>query len=461
MIQEKSLLNWFEIGSQKEEFVGLELEMWVLDRTTGNQLPFKGARGMEQLLSTLYNEVLESQGWSKEYVEEQLLGLSHPSGAAFSLEPGCALEYSSATHKTITSLLSELKGALENVVPKVHALQAALVLLGKAPFGTNGPEDWIVKSRVQTQHNYFKTQAAGHAGTKMMSTVCSLQLCYDFLNHNDLIEKLKVSYLLVPLGAALFANSTIAGGKVSSIASKRQEIWLETDSLRTGCPPGLFDKTNYNFQEYVDWILDMPLMFYVRNNRYHPLPRKPFREWMNTVLPDNSLITLEDFNTHLSSVFPDVRVRQYIEMRAFDAPRIQDLPAVVTFFTVALYDREVRKELLKRIPKYTNIERYTLFHHIAHYGMQAFHGKKPLSITLLETLNIIAHGVRERVQQGTEETWIEIVFNDFIDSVKNNINNKTRLNIKGVIPRPDEHISVTDVLNYAEVTTQHLGLLGA
>jgi len=388
MLNREEIVSWFALDSNFDEKIGFELEMWVLDQESGNQLPYGGERGMRELLLILHRESLGIEGWTLLEDEGVLTGLNHPNHGSLTLEPGCALEYSSLAHPSCTTALEDFHATIEKIRPVIQSFGAFLVLLGSAPFGINERCDWLPKSRIKAQGDYFQHQADGHSGHLVMSQICSLQICLD-LNSEDFSDKVRASSIISPLLAALSANSCLDNGKITNFAARRQLIWLEADSLRTGTPPTLFSEPQEPFElnEYIEWLLDMPMMFYVRDGLYHELPRKSFRAWLSTPFPDGTLPTITDWKTHVSSVFPDVRVRQYLEFRVMDAPHPSLLGPLIILFTSLIYDPIARDYILNNIPHTSHSERSSLYKEIALKGVYAKLGQETIldiSTLLLE-----------------------------------------------------------------------------
>jgi len=453
MLSREEIVSWFSLDSNFSEKIGFELEMWVLDRGSGDQLPYssengRGERGMRELLLTLYHECLGIEGWTILKDENIVIGLDHPDHGSLTLEPGCALEYSSPPMSSCTAALNKFYGIIDKIKPIINSSGAALVLFGNAPFGFNDRDNWLPKSRVQVQGDYFEKKADGHSGHLVMSQICSLQLCLD-INTLDFSDKLRVSTALAPIMAALSANSYMNRGRPDKVATRRQLVWLESDALRTGTPETLFSEEQrpYQLDEYIDWLLDMPMMFYVRGGSYRELPRKPFRAWLSTPFPDGSIPTIADWKTHLSSVFPDIRVRQYLEFRVMDAPHPSLLAPLITLFTSLIYDPSAREHILTKVPHYQPEDRSRLFREIALRGMYATLNNQVLIEIIFPILEQGYEALNRRIKAGLESEELLTKFETFIKLVEEAQYHKHHL-----CRLPDYHqgapLQVQDVLKF-------------
>lgn len=420
MLSREDIVSWFALDSSVSEKIGFELEMWVLDKESGNQLPYSsesgsGERGMRELLLMLYHECLGREGWTILEEESVLVGLNHSDHGSLTLEPGCALEYSGPSLPSCTAALNEFRIVIDKIKPIIHSFGGALILLGNAPFGFNGRENWLPKSRVKVQGDYFTNKADGHSGLMVMSQICSLQVCLD-INTQDFSDKLRVSTILAPIMAALSANSCIDHGTPDKFAARRQLVWLESDTLRTGTPPTLFSEKehHYKLDEYIEWLLDMPMMFYIRGGCYRELPRRPFRAWLSTPLPDGSAPTIADWKTHLSSVFPDVRVRQYLEFRVMDAPHPSLLAPLITLFTSLMYDPAAREYILNYVPHCLPDDRARLFKEIALKGMYATLNNQALIEMIFPLLEQGRQALTRRIEKGLESDLLLQQFENFV-----------------------------------------------
>ncbi len=366
----KHFAPWFQVGARKEEALGIELEMFVLDESSGKTLPYHGAKSMSSIL-----QKFAERGWSLVGTPPTITGALDPNNIHISLEPGCALEISTPPVPCFGKALRDLKKTLLEARSIAREIGAQIVLIGAAPFEINETADWLPKSRVKAQRDYFVSQADGTTGLQVMSGICSLQLNYDFLNSEDLIDKYRVLHILAPIAAAISANGACVDGETLPIASRRQLVWLEADKSRTGTPPNLLRDESFNLEKYVKWILDMPLMFMERQGVFSNVPNEPFAHWCTNEFPDGSNLSLDDWKIHMSSVFPDVRLRQYLELRTMDTPPADILPGIILLISSLLYDKEARAIILADLPKYSDEERRLLYESISRYGLGAnYHG---------------------------------------------------------------------------------------
>lgn len=394
----KYFVPWFKVGARTEEAVGIELEMFVVDELTGSTLPYSGSKSMSSILRKF-----GERGWTLLGNATTPTGTVNSENVHISLEPGCALEISTPPVPCFGKALTLLKDSLSEAVSIVQEAGARVVLLGAAPFNINETGDWLPKSRVKAQRDYFVSQAEGTSGLQVMSGICSLQLNYDFLDNHDLIEKYRVLHLLAPIAAAISANGACVDGETLPIASRRQLVWLEADKSRTGAPPNLFRDESFDLEKYVAWILNMPLMFMERRGVFSNIPSEPFIYWCTREFPDGSSLSLEDWKLHLSSVFPDVRLRQYLELRTMDTPPADLLPGLILLISSLIYDEEARKSIIADLPKYSDEERGLLYESISRYGLSAnYHGME-LTQFAQELLELAERSLKKRISQKLEK----------------------------------------------------------
>jgi len=304
--------------------IGTEHEKIGFCVDTLRPIPYDGKRSIRRVL-----ELLATEGWQLEYEGNLPIALKRGE-ASITLEPGGQLELSGAP-------LASLHDTCQEVGTHLHALQLATEALGVGFLGLGFQpkwrrEDipWMPKQRYAVMRRYMPK--VGAHGLDMMLRTATVQVNLDFSSEADMAAKLRVGYCLQPLVTALFAASPFVNGVPSGYASYRAHCWLDTDPARTGTPAMIF-ANNFGFEQYAEWALDAPMYFIIRDGRYIDCAGQRFRDFLTGRLPalPGEYPTLADWELHLTTVYPDVRLKRYIEMRGADAgprPWICALPAL-------------------------------------------------------------------------------------------------------------------------------------
>ncbi len=266
-----------------------------------------------------------------------LKGVGEARSASVSLEPAGQLELSGGPVETLHDTEAELAAH----IAAVHAAAAPLGL-GFAPLGFHptmrrDEMPWMPKGRYAIMRRYMAK--TGAFGLDMMTRTCTVQVNLDYASEPDLARKLRVSLAFQPVATALFANSPFIEGKPSGFLSSRARVWTDVDRDRTGMPALFFDES-FGFERYVEWLLDVPMYFVLRDDTYHDVAGQSFRTFMRSGLPDLPGVraTVGDFADHMTTVFTDVRVKRFLEMRGADAGSPAMMLAQSAFWTGLLYD---------------------------------------------------------------------------------------------------------------------------
>ncbi len=266
-----------------------------------------------------------------------LKGTGPHQGASVSLEPGGQFELSGAPLRT----LHETRAELAEHCAAVNAIAAPLGIgfagLGYHPTIRRDQAPWMPKSRYAIMRRYM--QQTGTMGLDMMLRTCTVQVNLDFADEADMRRKLRVSLALQPLATALFANSPFKEGRPNGYLSNRAHVWTDVDPARTGMPRLMFAE-EFGFERFVDWLLDMPMYFILRNGRYIDLAGRSFRDFMAGRLPEvaGEVATMGDFADHVTTAFTEVRLKRFLEMRGADAGSQQMMVALPAFWVGLLYD---------------------------------------------------------------------------------------------------------------------------
>ncbi len=314
----KPASRW-RVGTEHEKF-GFYLENCA-------PVPYEGPRGIKRLLEAM--EYL--LGWHPIYDHGRIIGLTDPTGlGAISLEPGGQFELSGAPLETVHQTCREVNGHLAQVRECATPLGIGFLGLGSSPSWTLAETPRMPKSRYDIMTRYMPK--VGTRGLDMMYRTCTIQANLDFSSEADMVQKMRVGVALQPIVTALFANSPFTDGKPNGFQSWRSWVWLDTDNDRSGMVPFVFED-GFGFERYVDWALDVPLYFVKRGDTYHDVAGGSFRDLIAgdmKQLPGETA-TLSDWENHLTTLFPEVRLKRFIEVRGADGGpgrRICALPAL-------------------------------------------------------------------------------------------------------------------------------------
>lgn len=312
----------FTIGTEHEKF-GFRL--------TDTLPPPYAPEGIRAVL-----EAMQGNGWTPILDSGQPIGLAHGS-ASVSLEPAGQLELSGATLATLHDTRDELAAHLDLVRRAAAPLGLDFAPVGFHPTMRREQMPWMPKGRYAIMRAYMPR--VGSLGLDMMTRTCTVQVNLDYESEADMARKLRVSLALQPVATALFANSPFTEGRPNGFLSYRAHVWSDTDADRTGMPAAFFDE-DFGFERYVEWLLDVPMYFVVRDGRYIDLAGRSFRDLMAGRLASAgaAVATLGDFGDHMTTAFTDVRVKQFLEMRGADAGSPAMMLAQSALWVGLLYD---------------------------------------------------------------------------------------------------------------------------
>lgn len=333
------LVAWMEAGCKTdgELKLGTEHEKFPYYMHDLSPTPYEGAGGRGGVRALLEG-VRARTGWEPIEDDGALIGLFDPrGGGAISLEPGGQFELSGApldnVHATERELIAHLEVA--NAVGAEHGV--AFAGLGMSPLWSLDETPRMPKSRYRIMTAYMPK--VGSRGLDMMYRTCTVQVNVDFTSEADMTRKLRAAIALQPIATALFANSPFTDGKPNGLLSARSEIWRDTDNARAGMTPFVFED-GFGFERYVDWVMQVPMYFVKRGNVYHDVAGADFRDLLAgrlAALPGERA-TLSDWANHVSTIFPEVRMKRYLEMRGADCGSAPHILALSAFFVGLLYD---------------------------------------------------------------------------------------------------------------------------
>jgi glutamate--cysteine ligase len=352
-------------------------------------LPYKGACGIEAML-----QGLQRFEWTPVFEGENVIALKR-GGASVSLEPGGQLELSGAPLEHVHQTCREVSQHLREVKEVADEMGAGFLSLGFRPDTKLEDVPVMPKGRYGIMRRYMPS--VGTHGLEMMFRTCTVQTNLDFGSEADMVKKMRVSLALQPLGTALFANSPFADGKLNGFKSYRSRIWLDTDPDRTGMLPFAFEE-GFGFEQYVDYALDVPMYFIYRGGTYLDASGKSFRDFLNgelDVLPGEKP-TLSDFDDHLSTIFPEVRLKTFLEMRGSDTGPWGELCAFSAFWTGILYDQAALDAAWDLVKDWSAEERQKLRDDVPRLGLQTPFRNKTLREIAVAALALSREGLKTR-----------------------------------------------------------------
>src|SRR5690242_9389551 len=394
------LVAWFEQGCKpKARFrIGTEHEKFAFTVAGHRPVPYEGRRGIRALLEGMQSML----GWESITEGPNIIGLADVTGGgAISLEPGGQFELSGAPLETVHQTNAELAAHLAQLREVARPLGIGFLGLGMTPDWTRADMPMMPKGRYRIMTAYMPK--VGKYGLDMMYRTCTVQTNLDFSSEADMVKKLRVALALQPVGTALFANSPFTEGKPNGFLSFRSEIWRDTDNQRAGMLPWAFEP-GMGFERWVDYALDVPMYFVKRGDAYIDVSGQSFRDLMAgrlAALPGERA-SVSDWANHVSTIFPEVRLKRYLEMRGSDGGPWRRLPALPAFWVGILYDDACLDQAWQIAKDWTASERQQLRDDVPRLGFKAMIGKRYLYEVAKDCLALAHAGLRRRNRIGRD-----------------------------------------------------------
>jgi len=363
------LVAWFEAGAKpKEQFrVGTEHEKFSFTADGHRPVPYGGPRGIRALLQGMQMLL----GWDPIMEGDNIIGLYDViGGEAISLEPGGQFELSGAPVETVHQTSTELMAHLAQLREVAQPLGIGFLGIGMTPDWTRADMPAMPKGRYRIMTAYMPK--VGRYGLDMMYRTCTVQANLDYCSESDMVRKFRVSLALQSVATALFANSPFTECKPNGFLSFRSEIWRDTDNQRAGMLPFVFEP-GMGFERYVDYALDVPMYFVKRGDTYIDVSGHSFRDLLDgklALLPGERA-TISDWGNHVSTIFPEVRLKRYLEMRGADGGPWRRIPALPAFWVGLLYDDDVLQAAWDLVKDWSAEERQNLRDEVPRLGLQA------------------------------------------------------------------------------------------
>lgn len=397
-LSELNLRETFVAPAGRTERIGVELEYGLVDRASGVSRPYGGPHGTRVLLETIAVET----GGRPLVVEGLPIGVTLPDGAEFTLETGGALEYASPPVDSLASAAATARERILHAAGIAAHFGTALLAGGMIPFTDVSRIPWNPKSRVRTMLDYFA--ALGRPGmhaAEVMGLTLSAQTSLDYVSERDLFEKIGVSVRTAPLLAALFVNSPIANGADTGVLSRRLQFWRHFDPPRCGIP-GFVLRPDASVADLVGWAADLPMIYREHDGRHVPGPAAPFRDLLTAGFGDGTFPTKRDWDLHLSQMWPHVRVRGTLELRAPDGPPWHALAAPAAMCVGLLYHPPARLAVLDLLGGVPVAELDRATGDAGATGLSGSLGSWQVADLAREMVRLARAGLQERVRAGIE-----------------------------------------------------------
>jgi glutamate--cysteine ligase len=383
--------------------IGTEHEKVVFHTNPLRPVPYEGPRGVRALLEAM----IAKAGWTPVWDKAAIIGLEGRAGeGAISLEPGGQFELSGAPLETVHETADETTRHLALVKALGGALDISFLGLGVTPLWAVQEIPAMPKSRYGIMTPYMTK--VDTLGTSMMYRSATIQANLDFGDEADMVKKLRVSLALQPIATAIFANSPFIDGRDSGYLSFRSHIWQHTDRQRTGMLPFAFEP-GMGFERYVDHALDVPMYFVLRDGRYINTAGESFRAFLDGRLPQlpGERPTIADWENHLSTLFPEVRLKQFLEMRGADMGSAEAITALPAFWTGLLYDQSALDAAWDLVKDWTAEERQGLRDGVPRTALKTPFRQGTARDVARQALAIATAGLTNRARrdgQGRDET---------------------------------------------------------
>jgi glutamate--cysteine ligase len=386
----QQLIKYFDdFTTPRENWrTGLECEVFAVDADTLKSVPYWGDRG----IVGIFKDLIDKCNWKPVYENEYLIGLSRGT-SNITLEPGGQIELSGSPKRKSKDCVMECYNFYKDLQTVCHPKNIRLLPIGFQPVCTIDEPQWLPKSRYQIMSKYFLDK--GHLAHYMMKLTTSVQINIDYEDERDFSEKFRLSSYLAPILQSIYAYSPIKENKRSGYIDYRGYIWEHTDNDRCGIVKESFKK-DFCFEDYVNVILDMPMILLIKDGMSVPM----YGETMRSYMAKNPLY-IDDFTTHLSFAFFETRLKQkYIEIRIIDGQHPQYLSSIPSLFRGLFYHNDTRRSLLDYFSKWTADEIIDLHYRSHKTGLKTSFNNGKLLDLAKEVFQAGKHGIKELIKEG-------------------------------------------------------------
>ncbi len=368
MLKKNDLIDYFFKGIKDRNNlkIGVEHEKFVLNKTNFHQISYDMKNGIKDILLRF-----KKNGWTAKYDDngKTIIALER-FGESITLEPGGQIELSGAQLNNIHQTCTETTRHLKELKEIGEEFDFILLGLGVEPSLNLEDFPWMPKQRYDIMKNYMPT--VGSLGHHMMKRTCTNQVNLDFFSEEDMKDKYRLMLNLEGIATAIFANSPFDNKKISKYKSLRSHFWHHTDKKRTGLLPFVFKK-DFSFEKYVEYALDIPMYFIIRNHKYFNMTDYTFRDYLENKFKDGINIepTIDDWINHLSTLFPQVRLKQFLEVRSMDACSWDLICSQPAFWIGLLYNDQSFNRAQELVESWTQDDRNYINRISPEKGLQA------------------------------------------------------------------------------------------
>jgi glutamate--cysteine ligase len=393
----RELAAWLEAGCKPAAAwrIGTEHEKFGFQVEDLRPPPYEGERGIRAVL-----EGLAGLGWTR--IEEHgLLIALEKNGASVSLEPAGQLELSGATLENLHDTCCETASHLREVKQVAEPLGLGFIGMGFQPKWRREDMPWMPKGRYRIMRDYMPKR--GNLGLDMMTRTCTVQVNLDFSSEADMVRKFRVGLALQPVATALFADSPFTEGKPNGYQSYRSHIWTDTDPDRTGLLDFVFED-GFGFERYTDYLLDVPMYFVYRDGEYIDASGQSFRDFLDGRLPalPGERPDMKDWVDHMTTAFPEVRLKRFLEMRGADGGPWNRVCALPAFWVGLLYDEVALQAACDLVADFSLAEIHALRDGVPKHALKLpFRGGRVRDLAL-RALEIASDGLRRRARLNGE-----------------------------------------------------------
>ena len=396
------LIRWFEKGCKKKDNfkIGTEHEKFVYKLSNLKPVSYEENSGIKNILLALTRF-----GW-EEVIEGGYLIALKKDKQSITLEPGGQLELSGAPLENIHKTCAEVNDHLNQLKVVGNELDIGYLGIGARIEGQLEKDLWMPKARYDIMKDYMPK--VGSLGLEMMADTCTVQVNLDYSSEKDMMRKVKSAFILQPIITALFSSSPFKNMKPSKLLSRRSAIWFDVDKDRCGIPEFIFNKS-FGFEDWVDYALNVPMYFAKRNGNYINCAGESFKDFLEgklSTLP-NEIATLSDWEDHLSTIFTEVRLKQFIEFRGADTGPWKSLCALPAIWVGLLYDEEALNKTEALANEISFDDYKNMYLKVPFEGLELKVGDKILNDYAKDLISIAKIGLKNRAAKdgaGNDET---------------------------------------------------------
>ena len=389
------LVEWLAKGEKPavDWRIGTEHEKFLFHRDSLRPVAYDGDSGVEAMLNALCKVIGDK---ATPIIEKgKIIGLKDGDGGSVSLEPGGQLELSGAPLSNLHQTCAETGRHLRHMRAVSSALGVGMLGIGFQPKWRRDDISWMPKGRYQIMRNHMPK--VGTMGLDMMLRSCTVQVNLDYADEADMRRKFRTSLALQPIATALFANSPFKDGKPSGWLSGRAHVWTDTDNARCGVPSCVFDP-HFGYEQWIDYILDVPMYFLHRGEDYVDVAGKSFRDYLAGTLAgfEGEPPQMADFEDHITTAFPEVRLKQYLEMRGADSGSWANICALPAYWVGLLYCDEALAEAEDLVRDINADDVMAARLSVAKDGLRGKLGSHDVATLAKKTIDIASKGLRNR-----------------------------------------------------------------